>query len=484
MSATLNPSDVLHAWPEVFLALVAVGVLIVTFVAPERRGWVEGLSLFGVAGTGVLVLRQVGDWGSAFSGMYLVDPFALFFKLVFLIALLLTILMSVHYLRHEGIPAGEFYVVLLCSAVGMMVIASAGNLLSLYIGIETMSISIYALCGFIKQDRRSSEAALKYLLMGAFSSGVILYGIALLYGVTGSLDLQAVSTVVGKTDFINPNPALILAMIMLTAGFGFKIAAVPFHMYVPDVYEGAPTAVTAFLATGSEAAGLAALLRVFLGAIPDLQVTWTVLFWILAVLTMTIGNIVAMTQDNIKRMLAYSSIAHIGYILIGFVVGSDQGLSAVLLYVLVYAFMTGGAFAVVILLRTETVRGDRIEDFAGLARVHPLAAFTMLIFLLSLTGIPPTAGFFGKFYLFGAAIQEGYVWLVLIGAVNTAISLFYYMHVVKVMYMEEPPEGLSISQSRPLYVALGFALLATVLIGIFPGPFLEMARASVFSLLK
>ncbi|MGH7424323.1 MAG: NADH-quinone oxidoreductase subunit N, partial [Candidatus Methylomirabilales bacterium] len=362
-----------------------------------------------------LLLWQLGQPVSAFSGMYLVDNFALFFKAVFLISTLFVILMSINYLQLERVPVGEFYAVLLFSTLGMMFIASGGNLLSLYVGLETMSISIYVLAGFLKRDRKSNEAALKYLLMGAFTSGVILYGIALLYGLTGTLDIKQTAATLVQIKL--SNPALLLAMVMLTAGFGFKIAAVPFHMYVPDVYEGAMTTVTAFLAVGSEAAGVAALLRVFLGAIPQIQGDWAVLFWILSVLTMTVGNVLAMAQRNMKRMLAYSSIAHIGYVLIGFVVGTEQGISAMLLYVLIYEFMTAGAFAMVIYLRTETVKGDLIEDFAGLARVRPVAAAAMVIFLMSLTGIPPTAGFVGKFYLFGAAINSGYIWLAVVAAV-------------------------------------------------------------------
>ncbi len=489
MIGTYNPADVLHALPEVFLGVVAIIVLIFSFAAPGRRAWIQTLSVIGVLGTGVLLFRAAvplfqsgGAAVSVFSGTYLVDKFAIFFKVIFLIATLLVILMSMDYLPLVGAPVGEFYAILLFSTLGMMFIASGGNLLTLYIGLETMSISIYVLCGFLKREQKSNEAALKYLLMGAFSSGVILYGIALLYGLSGALGFKEIATTIAKTDFANP--ALLVAMVMLTAGFGFKIAAVPFHMYVPDVYEGAPTAVTAFLAVASEAAGVAALLRVFLGAMPLIQVNWTVLFWILSVLTMTIGNVVAMAQDNIKRMLAYSSIAHIGYVLIGFVAGTERGISAVLFYVLVYAFMTAGAFAMVILLRTETVKGDLIEDFAGLGEVKPIAAAAMLIFLLSLTGIPPTAGFVGKFYLFSAAIDAQYVWLALIAVINTAISLFYYMRVAMVMYMREAPKTLVVSSSRPLYWAVTLAVLGTLIIGIYPGPFLELAQASVFGFLQ
>jgi NADH-quinone oxidoreductase subunit N len=268
-------------------------------------------------------------------------------------------------------------------------------------------------------------------------------------------------------------------MVLLTAGFGFKIAAVPFHMYLPDMYEGAPTPVVAFMAGAAELAGAAVLVRVFLIGLPSLQVDWGLLFWVLAVLTMTIGNLVAIAQANLKRMLAYSTIAQMGYLLIGPVVGSQLGVAAVLFYSLVYALMTIGAFGMVILLQRGTVRGDQIDDFTGLAQKSPLAAAIMLVFLLSLTGIPPTAGFVGKFYLFGAAVEGGYIWLVLIAVLNSAISLFYYMRVVMVMYMRDlPAAGIALSPSSALRIAILLAAAGTLLLGIFPGPVLEFARAS------
>jgi NADH-quinone oxidoreductase subunit N len=429
----------------------------------------------------MVLIRQWGAPRSAFSGQYLSDPFALFFKIVFLVSAALILLMSIGYLKVEGVDKGEFYGLILFATLGMMLMASAVDLLILYIGLETMSISIYILAGFLKKERRSNEAALKYLLMGGFSSAVILYGIVMLYGLTGALGLKDIALALTADKLTNP--ALILAMVMLAAGFGFKIAAVPFHMYIPDVYEGAPTPVAALLSAASEIAGLAILLRVFLVAIPGLQVRWALLFYVLSLLTMTVGNVVAIAQSNIKRMLAYSSIAHIGYLLIGVVAGRELGISATLLYTLVYALMTLGAFAMVILLCVGEVKGERIDDFTGLAQRSPMAAAVMLIFLLSLAGVPPTAGFVGKLYLFGAAIERGYVWLAVIAVVNSAISLFYYMKVAMAMYMRDvPPAGLALSPSRPLRVALFVAVAGTLAIGIYPGPFLDLARASVAGL--
>jgi len=372
---------------------------------------------------------------------------------------------------------GGFYSLLLFATLGTMLVASAADLLSLFVGIETMSVCTYALCGLLKRDQRCNEGALKYLLMGAFSTGVILYGMVLLYGFAGSTDLEAIAKTMGTGSF--RNPALVMAIVLLAAGFGFKIAAVPFHMYLPDMYEGAPTPVVAFMAGAAELAGMAVLVRVFLSALPELQLDWALLFWVLAVLTMSIGNLVAIAQANLKRMLAYSTIAHMGYLLIGPVVGSQLGVAAVLFYSLAYACMTIGAFGMVVLLAHGTVRGDQIDDFTGLAQRSPLAAGIMLLFLLSLTGIPPTAGFVGKFYLFAAAVDSGYIWLALIAVVNSAVSLFYYMRVAMVMYMRElPAQRIAMSQSPALYLALFLAAIITLALGIFPGPVLEFARAS------
>jgi NADH-quinone oxidoreductase subunit N len=482
MTQAFNMADLSTALPEVVLSLVAMTILTLDFIAPKgRRDWLGYLSVLGVLLTLMALIPQWGATQPAFSGQYLSDPFALFFKILFLVAAGLIILMSIGYLRGEGADRGEFYALILFATLGMMLMASAVDLLILYIGLETMSICIYVLAGFLKRERRSNEAALKYLLMGGFSSAIILYGMVILYGLTGATGLKEIATAL-TADTLS-NPALILAMVMLAAGFGFKIAAVPFHMYIPDVYEGAPTPITALLSAASEIAGLVILLRVFFVAIPGLQDRWALLFYVLSLLTMTVGNVVAIAQSNIKRMLAYSSIAHIGYLLIGVVAGRELGISATLLYAVVYALMTLGAFAMVILLCVGEVKGERIDDFTGLAQRSPMAAAAMLIFLLSLAGVPPTAGFVGKLYLFGAAIERGYVLLALVAVVNSAVSLFYYMKVAVAMYMRDlPPAGLALSPSRPLRVALFVTVVGTLAIGIYPGPFLDLAKASIAGL--
>jgi len=479
MTQVFNPADLLQLLPEVAIAVAGLLVLTLDFAVPAgKRGWLGGVSLVGVAVTAALALRQAtGPRAVVFNGLHVVDMYAAFFKLVFLVSAAIVILLSIRFLQDQQVPEGEFYALLLFATLGAMLMASAYDLLSLFVGLETLSISTYALCGFLKKDQRCNEGALKYLLMGAFSTGVLLYGMVLLYGFAGGTGLDAIAKAAAMAG--PRNPALLMAMVLLAAGFGFKIAAVPFHMYLPDMYEGAPTPVVAYMAGAAELAGMAVILRVFLLAMPTLQVEWSLLFWVLAVLTMTIGNLVAIAQANLKRMLAYSTIAHMGYLLIGPVVGSQLGVAAVLFYSLTYALMTIGAFGMVILLQRGTVRGDQIDDFTGLAQKSPLSAAVMLLFLLSLTGIPPTAGFVGKFYLFAAAVEAGYIWLVLIAVVNSAISLFFYMRVVVAMYMRDlPPQGLALSTSSTLRVALLLAAAGTLLLGIFPGPILEFARAS------
>jgi NADH-quinone oxidoreductase subunit N len=481
MIPSFNPADLTVLAPEIVITATALLVLILDVAARGReRTWLGRPSLLGVAVAFALVARQMFGGSArvlAFSGLHVVDLYANFFKVVFLLSAAIVILLSVRHVEEQGMDIGGFYSLLLFATLGTMLMASAADLLSLFVGLETMSVSTYALCGLLKRDQRCNEGALKYLLMGVFSTGVILYGMVLLYGVSGSTNLQTIAKAVAMGSF--RNPALLMAMVLLAAGFGFKIAAVPFHMYLPDMYEGAPTPVVGFMAGAAELAGMAVLVRVFLLALPELQVNWGLLFWVLAVLTMTIGNLVAIAQANLKRMLAYSTIAHMGYLLMGLVVGSRLGVAAILFYSLAYACMTIGAFAMVVLLARGTVRGDQIDDFTGLAQRSPLAAGTMLLFLLSLTGIPPTAGFAGKFFLFAAAVDAGYIWLALIAVVNSAISLFYYMRVAMVMYMRElPPQGIVLSRSPALYCALLLAAVVTLILGIFPERVLELARAS------
>jgi NADH-quinone oxidoreductase subunit N len=366
---------------------------------------------------------------------------------------------------------------MLFATSGMMLMASAGDLITLYLGLELMALSIYVLAGFMRQDNRSNEAAIKYLVLGAFSSGIMLYGMSLLYGLSGTTNLAGILAFLRTGDLTNP--IIILAMLMLVVSFGFKVAAAPFHMWVPDVYEGAPTSVTAFMSAGPKVAGFAVLLRVFLYAFEPMHGHTTAIISGLAVLTMAVGNIMALSQTNIKRMLAYSSIAHAGYALVGLAAGGPEGAASVMLYVCIYAVMNMGAFGVVILLRKAGERGEEITDFAGLGKTNKTAAFLMLIFMFSLTGIPPLAGFVGKFYIFKSAVEAGLLWLAVAGVLFSAISAYFYLRVIMIMYMSEPKESFELSSSPSLALALAISVTAVIVIGVYPTDLLNYARSSI-----
>lgn len=469
--------------PEILMtALVCLVLLVDLFVPKGRKGWLGLLTLAGLAATGVFLGGLVGTDVKLFGGMYRVDDFSTFFKFIFLGVTFLTVLISFRYLQVEDIHLGEYYALVLFSVIGMMVMASGHDLLTIYIGLELLSIPVYILVGFLKRDLVSQEGGIKYFLLGVFSSGIILYGIALTYGFTGTIYLDGIREALAKTS--GAPPLITLAVILLTAGFAFKIALVPFHMWAPDAYQGAPTPITAFMSVGTKAAAFAALVRVFLVAFADSRGNWTVLLWLFAVVSMTWGNVAAMVQSNLKRLMAYSSIAHAGYLLIGLVVGTRTGISSILFYLAAYLFTNLGAFALVILLCRQNFRGDRLEDFRGLARQHPWPALALVVFFLSLTGIPPTGGFVGKFYIFASAIESGFVWLAVIGVLNSAISLYYYFRVVMLMYMEEPAGR--IETQRSFALALGIVLLVAgvLALGAYPAPFLAAAQVSAAGLLK
>jgi len=466
--------------PEIVLTGGLLVLLVVDTILPrERQAWLAWLSIAILAATGLALLPFVGVSTTIAQRLMAVDGFGAFFKVLFLISAAITILLSKHYLEVEDARPGEYYFLILCATLGMMVMAAGIDLVTLFIGLETMTVAFYVLTGFLKPNRRSNEAAIKYFVLGAFSLGILLFGMSLVYGLTGTTRLREIAVILGDDP---ANMALRLAVVLIAAGLAFKIAAVPFHMWAPDVYEGAPTPITAFLSVGSKAAAFAMLLRIFLEGLPVVNVEWRALFYTLSVLTMTVGNIAAITQSNVKRMLAYSSIAHAGYILIGIVAGTSRGVTATLVYLMIYAFMQLGAFGVVAMLRRSDVVGDELKDLSGLFVRHPVAAVAMLIFMLSLGGIPPTAGFMGKFWLFSAAIDAGYVWLAVIGVLNSAVSLYYYLRVVVFMWMKEDIAATPIPSMPALESALALALAATILFGIFPAPLFEFAEASARTL--
>src|SRR5689334_2807755 len=479
MPAGLSTSDFYYILPELVLTGGALLLLVADVLLPRGSKLLMWVAVAALVATGVSLAPFRNVHVEISHGLIAVDQFGLFFKALFIVAAILTVLMSQRYLEIEGASPGEYYFLILCATLGMMIMAGGIDLITLFIGLETMAVSFYILAGFIKPNQRSNEAAVKYFLLGAFSLGILLYGMSLLYGLSGSTSLRTMASVFAGEE---RDMRLILAVILIVAGMGFKIAAVPFHMWAPDVYEGAPTPVTAFLSVGSKAASFAMLLRIFVEGMPSMNADWRLLFWVLSAITMTVGNVAAVTQSNVKRMLAYSSIAHAGYVLIGIVAGTSRGITATLVYLLIYSFMQLGAFAVVVLLRRSDVQGDELKDFSGLAFRNPFAAFAMLVFMLSLGGIPPTAGFMGKFWLFSAAIDAHYYWLAVIGVLNSAISLYYYARIVVFLYLKKEEIGSDPVASPSLVAVLAVAVAATIVLGIYPRLLYEVAEASARTL--
>lgn len=454
--------------PELIIALLGLVLMSVDLFTKEKRT----VAAIGVVGTLAALFATFGLFGqqaNIWSGTVRVDDFAAFFKIIFLVILGLVFLFSGEYLERRNVKAGEFYVLITFASLGGMLMAASLNLITIYLGLELLTLSSYALTGMLKNDARSSEASLKFFLVGALASGVILYGLSLLYGLSGSVFLPEIGAAVATTA----NTGLVAAAtVLLLAGFGFKVAAVPFHMWAPDTYEGAPTPVTAFLITASEAAGFAALVRILTVGLAPMADTWQIVVAVLAAITMTFGNVTAISQTRTKRMLAYSAIAQAGYVLVGVAVASQAGISAMLFYLLAYALMTIGAFAVVIMLSNH-VPSEEIEDFKGLAKRAPGFALAMAVLLLSLVGMPPTAGFLGKFTLFRSAVDGGFVWLALIMVLNSAVSVPYYFSILRNMYLEGTEQSSPLPTRMGLKVALGISVAGIFLLGIFPEPVLE-----------
>jgi NADH-quinone oxidoreductase subunit N len=470
--------------PAAILAITGFVLMLLDLLPP--RGRREHMAFVGLAGVVIALVSAVLLWGSdvtGFQGMAVLDNLTLFATLVIGYATGLVLLESIDYLKRRGMESGEFYILVLFAAAGMVIMAGANDLIVVFLGLETMSLALYVLAGFFRTEIQAGEASMKYFLLGAFASGFFLYGIALIYGATASTNLDKIGAAVKAGA--GRDPLLLIGFALLLVGFGFKISAVPFHMWTADVYEGAPTSVTAFIASGSKAAAFAALLRLLLESLRPLQGEWTWLFWVLAVLSMTLGNVVAIAQQNLKRMLAYSSIAHVGYMLMGIVAGGGLGGGSVLFYLLVYTFTIAGAFGIILLLERSGEEAVGVGDTAGLATRHPLAALALALFLLSLVGIPPTAGFVGKFYLFGAAVRSGYVWLAVIGVLNSAAAAYYYLRIIVNMYMREPegpPAVIMPSFAGALAVAV--ALWGVIQLGIFPAPLFDLAQSAVLPLLR
>jgi NADH-quinone oxidoreductase subunit N len=467
------------------LIVVGAGMLVLLLdLLPPRdsKAHLGTLALAGLVGALIATMLRWGTDGRAFRDMIVLDQHALFFHIVILYAAALVILLSMDYLRRAGVETGEYYALVLFSTSGMLLLASANDLIVVFLGVELMSLSLYVLAGLFRRDLESTEASMKYFLLGAFASAFLLYGIALVYGTTGATNFDKIAAAVtGRAH----EPLMLVGLGLLLVGFGFKISAVPFHMWAPDVYQGAPTSVTVLIATGSKAAIFAVMIRLIVSAFRSFQPDWALLLWILAALTMTVGNVVALAQSNLKRMLAYSSIAHVGYMLVGLVAGGVPGAASVLFYVLAYAFTTIGTFGVITLCERGGREAVEVGDYAGLGRRSPVLALVLTLFLLSLVGIPPLAGFVGKFYVFGSAVRAGYIWLAVIAVLNSAIAAYYYLRVVVYMYMREPEEASAVyTPSFAGVLALAISLVGIVLLGVAPAPFVDLAQVAVTPLLR
>jgi NADH-quinone oxidoreductase subunit N len=499
LSTSFGAVDYLMSLPIVLLTLFALGILLGDLLLPAEWKWMNpltaligiGFSAYGVARIQSWLAKSGVAGESAFLNSLVVDHFTIYFWYLFLASAAISILMSVRYLEIEHENHGEFYSLILFSVVGMMCMAAGFDVVLIFIGLELMAISTYVLVGFLRGDRRSNEAALKYLLLGAFSSGIFAYGLSLFYGLTGSTSLLGirsglVSLAAAHQDHIDA--VAVIALLTTATGLFFKIAAIPFHQWLPDAYEGAPTTVTGFMSVAVKAAAWAMLLRIFIWGLYPLRTVYIPLLIFVAIATMTGANLAALTQTNVKRLLAYSSIAHVGYMLLGLIALASvsypapaffDGFKGILLYLLVYTFMNLGAFAVIASLRQRNVIGDELDDLAGLYFRAPTEAVLMLIYLLSLAGIPPLAGFYGKYFIFLSLIESGHYVLASLAVLYAVFGLYYYMRIANQMFMREALDKTPLPISAGMRVALGVTAFATVYIGIFPEQFIRMVNWSL-----
>lgn len=487
MSEFYNATDHFVLLPGLLLAFFACALLLIDFIVlPERRQkkWMLVFVVVAEIFTGAALWRQQTYAAStayepltAFQGGLVVDGISLLFNWMFVAATVLTALISYRYLEIEDEHQGEYYSLILLAQAGMFFLAAATELVTILVGVELMAVAFYILVGFLRTNRRSNEAAMKYLLLGAFSSGFLAYGFSILYGLSGSTRLAGITNALAARDPFDP--LVLLALVTTGVGLLFKVAVVPFHMWAPDVYEGAPTTITAYLSVASKAASFALLLRIFTGPFAASREAWEGGMAVLAILTLTAGNLAAITQTNVKRLLAYSSISHAGYALLGLVAGNETGIRGLTIYLLVYVFMNLGAFLVVVALCRQPGGGEEMDDFNGLAHRQPVYAALMVVFLLSLAGIPPTAGFIAKYYIFLALIQTGHYVIAAIAAAYVAVALFYYFRIVKRMFTSEPSEEMGLSSSFGLRLALGAAAVATLGIGLYPQPLVNLLIASL-----
>ncbi len=491
-------TDYLLTLPMIMLAVFGMGILMIDLLLP--REWKRAnawTALMGLAFSAAAVFKVqhahypdgksvVGSYAYIIGGLgsMKLDSFAIYFSYLFLAGTAIAVLMSVKYLEIEQEDHGEFYALMLFSNIGMMCMAAGMDIVLLFIGLELMAISTYVLVGFLRRDRRSNEAALKYLLLGAFSSGIFAYGLSLVYGLTGSTNLDVIALRLADHVRRVPNdPVAILALLTVATGLLFKIAAVPFHQWAPDAYEGAPTSITGFMSVAVKAAGWAMLLRIFLWGLPALRPAYVPLITFVAIVTLIVGNVAALTQTNVKRLLAYSSISHVGYMLLGLIASdgftNNTGIKGILVYLLVYTFMNLGAFAVITSLRRRDIIGDEIDDLSGLFFKAPVEAVLMLVFLLSLAGIPPFAGFWGKYFVFLALIETGHYALAAVAVLFAVLGLYYYMRMGNAMLMKKAVDEEPVAAGVGMRLALAVTGIGTIVIGLFPNAFINAATWSL-----
>ncbi|MEE2775540.1 MAG: NADH-quinone oxidoreductase subunit N [Acidobacteriota bacterium] len=471
--------------PEILLASSGLALLVwCTIGREEGKNRVSVMwafiSLIAAAFYATYIHADAAKPESILAGSFVLDGFAWVWKIVILVATAITVLLSQRFVEDSNYRPGEFYALLMYAATGMMFMVGGFNLIAIWIGLELMALSSYVLAGYFKQELKSNEAALKYFVLGALSSGIMLYGMSLLYGGTGSVRLDEIAAASPSGE---PGYLISIGWVMMAVGLLFKVAAVPFHVWTPDVYVGAPTPITAFLAVASKTASFAILVRIFYQGIPGLAEDWQMVVATVAIVTMVWGNLAALTQTNVKRLLAYSSIAHAGYVLVGVLAINEIGMWAIVYYLLAYSFITLGTFGTVILLERKDYAGETCDDYAGLAGRSPFLAAMMLVFMLALTGIPPTGGFVGKFYLFAAAIEAGWTWVAVIGVLMSAVSLYYYFRIVVYMYQKDETESTPKPLREPvLQGAILICFLLTMALGLYPAPFIEFAKAAMLPL--
>jgi NADH-quinone oxidoreductase subunit N len=465
--------------PILCVTLAGLVVLLAeAFRSRDEKMPIGGLAIIGLVGAGIASIL-LWDRNTESFGAVTADNFALFVNLVLVVVGILTVVFSADTVERDRLPAGEYYAVLLFAIVGMMLMGQATDLLVIFLALETMSIAVYVLTGIRRDQQQSTEAAFKYFLLGAFASSFFLYGIAFLYGTTGTTNIDELSTRIAAQS-MSGNPMILLGIGLLIVGFGFKVAAVPFHMWSPDAYEGAPAVVTGFMSTGVKAAAVAAFVRVFLKGLDPMIADWAPVLWWIAAATMIIGSVVGVAQTSLKRMLAYSSIAHGGYLLLGLVAGNEVGKSAILFYLAAYALTNLGAFGVIALLGTRERANDDLRDYAGLWHSHPALATLMTFFLLSLGGFPPTAGFIAKWYIFSAAVGSGYYGLAVIGVLSSVVSVFFYLRIVVMMYMtDRDARPVPAPISRMAMAGLVVAMLGVLYLGVLPSRVIELAQQSI-----